>query len=58
MIAAVLAGVVKTDSVLSGTLIGYAVSEMKQVLQFWLGSSNSSQNKDETIAAQIANIKK
>lgn len=38
-IAAVLLGYAKVDSVLAGTLVGYIVSEMKQVLAYWLGSS-------------------
>jgi hypothetical protein len=50
MIASVLYGWAKADSVLAGTLIGYAVSEMKQVLQYWFGSSIGSKDKDETLA--------
>jgi len=51
MIFAVLQGWAKADSVLAGTLIGYAVSEMKQVLQYWFGSSVGSKDKDDTISA-------
>lgn len=47
---AVLFGYAKVDSVLAGTLIGYIVSEMKQVLQFWLGSSVGSRDKDVMLA--------
>jgi len=49
MIAATLAGVTKVDSVLAGTLIGYAVSEMKAVVQYYFGSSSGSARKDERI---------
>ena len=38
-LGAVLFGYAKVDSVLAGTLVGYIVSEMKQVLAYWLGSS-------------------
>lgn len=51
MIWAVLMGYARVDSVLAGTLIGYAVSEMKQVLGYWFGSSIGSKDKDETISA-------
>lgn len=50
MIWAVLMGYAKVDSVLAGTLIGYAVSEMKQVLGYWFGSSVGSKEKDETLS--------
>jgi hypothetical protein len=50
MIAAVLFGYARVDEVLAGTLIGYVVSEMKAVSNFWLGSSNSSQAKDVLLA--------
>lgn len=50
MMFAVLAGWAKVDSVLAGTLIGYAVSEMKAVLQYWFGSSQGSKDKDELLA--------
>ena len=50
MLWAVLVGYAKVDSVLAGTLIGYVVSEMKQVLQYWFGSSRSSQDKTDLLA--------
>ena len=50
MMASVLFGYAKVDSVLAGTLIGYAVSEMKSVLQYWFGSSSGSKDKDQIIA--------
>lgn len=50
MMGAILMGYAKADSVLAGTLIGYAVSEMKQVLQYWFGSSRSSQDKTDLLA--------
>ena len=50
MIWAVLMGYAKVDSVLAGTLIGYAVSEMKQVLGYWFGSSIGSKDKDDTLS--------
>lgn len=50
MMWSVLFGYAKVDSVLAGTLIGYAVSEMKAVLQFWFGSSQGSKDKDELLA--------
>lgn len=52
MMIAVLGGWAKVDSVLAGTLIGYAVSEMKQVLAYWFGSSQGSvANRDALIDA-------
>jgi hypothetical protein len=50
MMAAVLFGYAKVDSALAGTLIGYAVAEMKAVLQYWFGSSNGSQQKTDLLA--------
>lgn len=50
MMACVLFGAAKVDSVLAGTLIGYTVSEMKQVLQYWFGSSQGSKDKDILLA--------
>jgi hypothetical protein len=50
MMASVLMGWAVADTVLAGTLIGYAVSEMKQVLQYWFGSSRSSSVKTDLIA--------
>lgn len=52
MMASVLYGYAKVDSVLAGTLIGYAVSEMKSVLQYWFGSSSGSKGKDDLLAAK------
>ena len=53
MIWSVMAGQAKVDSVLAGTLIGYVVAEMKQVLSYWLGSSAGSKDKDDTIAQAL-----
>lgn len=50
MMACILAGLTKVDSVLAGTIIGYTVSEMKQVLQYWFGSSQGSKDKDILLA--------
>jgi len=50
-IAATLAGWTKVDSALAGTLIGYLVAECRSTLTYYFGSSQSSQNKDATIAA-------
>lgn len=44
--AATLLGYTKVDSVLAGTLIGYLSAKAEQVISFYFGSSNSSQNKD------------
>jgi hypothetical protein len=52
MMATVLMGWAAADTVLSGTLIGYAVSEMKQVLQYWFGSSRGSAVKTDIIATK------
>lgn len=43
---ATLLGYTKIDSVLAGTLIGYLSAKAEQVISFYFGSSNSSQNKD------------
>ncbi len=43
---ATLLGYTKVDSVLAGTLIGYLSAKAEQVISFYFGSSNSSQNKD------------
>ena len=51
MLWSVLYGYAKADSVLAGTLIGYAVSEMKQVLAFWFGSSIGSSQKTDALVA-------
>jgi len=51
-LGAVLFGYAKVDSVLAGTLVGYIVSEMKQVLAYWLGSSAGSADKTQIIANQ------
>lgn len=50
-IAATLAGWTKVDSALAGTLIGYLVAESRSTLTYFFGSSQSSQNKDATIAS-------
>lgn len=49
-IAATLAGWTKVDSALAGTLIGYLVAECRSTLTYYFGSSQSSQNKDATLA--------
>jgi hypothetical protein len=51
MIASVMTGTAHVDSVLAGTLIGYIVSEMKQVLAYWFGSSIGSKDKDELVSS-------
>lgn len=49
----VLAGKVEASSTLAagmtGTVIGYVFSELKQVTTYWFGSSRSSENKNEMI---------
>jgi hypothetical protein len=50
-IGATLAGYTHVESALAGTLIGYLISECKAVMQYYFGSSQSSQNKDATIAS-------
>lgn len=49
-IAATLVGLTKVDSALAGTLIGYLVAECRSTLTYYFGSSQSSQNKDATLA--------
>lgn len=46
---ATLFGYTKVDSVLAGTLIGYISAKAEQVISFYFGSSNSSQNKDSML---------
>lgn len=48
VVGLVLAGVVPTESVLAGTVIGYTSAKADQVLGFLFGSSKSS--KDKTLA--------
>jgi hypothetical protein len=55
MMWSVLFGYAHADSVLAGTLIGYAVSEMKAVLQYWFGSSQGSKEKDVLLANSTPN---
>ena len=50
MMWVVLMGIAQADTVLAGTLIGYAVSEMKQVLGYWFGSSRGSSDKTDLLA--------
>lgn len=49
----VLAGKVQANDALAagmtGTVIGYVFSELKQVTTYWFGSSRSSENKNEMI---------
>lgn len=49
LMASVMYGTVKADSVLAGTIIGYAVSEMKQVLTFWFGRSSDDNEKTKML---------
>ncbi len=53
MFAFTLAGMTKVDSALAGTLIGYLVSEMKQVLSYYFGTSASSARKDDALASSV-----
>ena len=55
MMASVLFGWARVDSVLAGTLIGYAVSEMKAVLQYWFGTSNRSSETDHMLSNSTPN---
>lgn len=50
MIGLTLGGMSQVDSVLAGTLIGYVISEMKQVTTFYFGSSSGSAAKTELLA--------
>lgn len=50
MIAWILSGWSKADSVVAGTLIGYMVSEMKSVLSYYFGSSAGSASKEKLLA--------
>jgi gas vesicle protein len=50
VILAIVFGWAKLDSALAGTVLGYLVSECKAMMQFWFGTTKSSQNKDDTIA--------
>lgn len=50
MLATVLMGYAKIDTALTGVLMGYVVNEMKQVLQYWFGSSVGSKEKSDTLA--------
>lgn len=50
VIWATLMGYAKADSVMAGTIIGYVISEAKQVLTYYFGSSASSDKKTEMIA--------
>lgn len=50
MLTAILTGAAKVDSVLAGSIVGYVVAEMRQVLTFWFGSSYGSKAKDDALA--------
>ena len=49
MAAAMMAGLSKIDSVVAGTVLGYVMSEMKQVSAYYFGSSSGSARKTELI---------
>ena len=52
LLFSVVYGYAKADSVIVGSIIGYAVGEMKQVLTYWFGSSQGSvANRDALIDA-------
>ena len=50
-----LAGYTKVDSALAGTLIGYLSAKCEQVISFYFGSSQGSQQKDVIIANSTPN---
>lgn len=52
VIACTLGGFTKVDGVLAGTLIGYTVAEMRQVLGYYFGSSAGSDKKTDILAQQ------
>ena len=49
VVAVILLGASKADTVLAGTLIGYLSAKAEQVVAFYFGSSSSSRAKDDTI---------
>lgn len=49
MAGAMMAGMSKIDSVVAGTVLGYVMSEMKQVSAYYFGSSSGSARKTELI---------
>lgn len=51
MIVATLTGYSKADTVLAGTLIGYLSAKAEQVLTYYFGSTHSSNQKNDIIAA-------
>ena len=50
MVACVLAGFAKAESVLAGTLIGYVSAKAEQVLAYYFGSTKTSADKTAIIA--------
>lgn len=50
MVAGALLGYAKVDSALAGTLVGYLSAKCEQVVGFYFGSSQGSQNKDILLA--------
>ena len=50
ILVASLAGLPTAESTVVGTIIGYLVSEAKQVTAFYFGSSRGSRNKDAVLA--------
>lgn len=59
VVAGVLFGQMRIDTVLAGTLIGYLSAKAEQVLAFYFGSSKGSKNKDDALATALGNaIKK
>lgn len=61
LVIGTLMGYAKVDSALAGTLVGYLSAKCEQVIAFYFGSSNSSQQKDVLIANStpiVAPVKK
>ena len=51
--ACTLAGVSKVDSVLAGTLIGYLSAKAEQILNYYFGSTRSSEQKNALLANSV-----
>ena len=57
MIVAVMLGYAKADDILVGTLIGFVIAEMKQVLSYWFGSSVGSKDKSDALTSVFREYK-